>query len=101
MRCPYQVHQEVQKPRDVDPGAHVTCGKLMCKYVNHLQGTHQELTEEETKKLIFETFPVHWQQDDKKATRPLATETIPKMVEFMKLCKDVSDVDERRHHGKK
>ena len=75
--------------------------ELMCKYVNCLQGMHQELTEEEIKKLIFETFPVRWQQDYKKVKWPLATETIPKMVEFMKLCKDVSDVDERKHHGKK
>ena len=93
--------KKCKKPRDVDPRAHVMWIELMCKYAIHLQGTHQELKEEEIKKLIFETSPICLQQDNKKAKWPLPMEIITEMVEFMKLCKDVSDVDERRHNGKK
>jgi len=94
------IKEECKKPRKVDPGVHASRVETLCRYANRLQGTTTQLTEEQIKKLIFESFPDTWQNDYLKSHRQLVNDTIDQVVGYMNLCKSIADDDEEKR-GKK
>ena len=96
----YLKTDECRKKRKIDPGVHASRIETLCRYANRLNGTEQELTDDQIKKIVFETFPNKWQNDYKKSNRDFAADTITNIVSYMNLCKGIAD-DEEETRGKK
>jgi hypothetical protein len=52
------------KPQKTDTRDHTSRIETLCWYANQLDGTEQELNEEQIRKIISEYFPKTWQNDD-------------------------------------
>jgi hypothetical protein len=92
---------EIRKPRNMDPGEHASRIETLCRLANRLNGTEEELTEIQIRKLVFETFPSQWQVEYYKSQREFATDTIQGITGYMNLCKGSADTDEDRRSKKK
>ena len=81
----------VRKPKNVSPQEHADRVETLCRYSNTLPGTEPELTEAQTKNIIFETFPTSWQKEYLKKNTRIGNQTIADIVDYMDMIKGFTD----------
>ena len=86
----------VQKPYQVEPQQHADRMQTLIRYSNKLPGTEPELNEQQSKTLIFKSFPFKWQQAYIRSGRNLRNDTLMALIQYMKDEKGFSDAAESR-----
>jgi len=95
------LREEVTKPRKTEPGIHASRVETLCLYANRLEGNEPELGETQIRKIIYDTFPKRWKNSYKMSQRDFRTDTIQGIVEYMNLCKEMSDEAEEKGQKRK
>ena len=88
------------KLRSVSVGDHVSRIETLCDFANRLAGTEPELTEDQIKKIAFNSFPDDWKSTFLLHNR-LTENTLDEVVEFMSRMKQTADNSEKQRKRKR
>jgi hypothetical protein len=91
LRCPTKV-----QPRD-----HSDRVELLVRYSNRLPGLNPTMTDNQTKKLIFDQHPEKWRIAYNRSGRAIATDTLADIVHFMSDEKGYADKEEQSRRSKR
>ena len=94
--CKYLRSQACHKPRNTTPGDHAERLETLIRYTNKLPGNEPLLTNEQTKDIIFTSFPDKWQQHYGKLRRKIAEDSLEDIVGFMKDEKHFADEEDKK-----
>ena len=86
----------IQKPYQTEPQQHADRIQTLIRYSNKLPGTEPELNEQQSKIIIFKSFPFKWQQPYIRSGRNLRVDSFMDIVQYMKDEKGFSDAAESR-----
>jgi hypothetical protein len=75
--------KDFRRPMHTKPRDHATRIETLIRYTNRLPGTEPNITLQQTKNMIFESFPVAWRQSWIRAGKSLVTNTLAELVQFM------------------
>jgi hypothetical protein len=75
--------KDFHRPVHTKPRDHATRMETLIRYTNRLPGTEPDITPQQTKNMIFESFPVTWRQSWIRAGKSLVTNTLAELVQFM------------------
>ena len=76
--------RKFKKPYDMAAGEHADRMEILVKYSNKLPGMEPEMNEDQIKRLIFESFPVKWQHAYIQSGRRIQSESLIRVVQYMK-----------------
>ena len=79
------------KPYSVSAGDHADRMEILVKYANTLPGMEPPMKDTQKKRLIFESYPKRWQHAYIQSGRRIQTESLIKIVQYMKDEKSFSD----------
>lgn len=65
--------------------------EVLIRIANRLNGTAPDIDDNNTKKIIFESFRDDWQTDCLKSGNVVADQTLTQIISYMSLCKSVAD----------
>jgi hypothetical protein len=68
--------KDFHRPVHTKPRDHATRMETLVRYTNRLPGTEPDITPQQTKNMIFESFPVTWKQSWIRAGKSLVTNTL-------------------------
>ena len=89
------------KPADVSVDAHKERIETLCRYANKLQGTEALLTEGSNRSILFGSFPQKWKTKFIMSGKEVSSCNTKDIIRFMKICKQVADVEDGRNKGNK
>jgi hypothetical protein len=72
----YIKSKECAKSRSKNPGTHASRIQVLCRIANRLEGHEARLNDEQIKKYVFDSFPLHWINNYKKSRLDYATDTV-------------------------
>jgi hypothetical protein len=75
--------KEFRRPMHTKSRDHATRIETLIRYTNRLPGTEPDITPQQTRNIIFESFPVAWRQSWIRAGKSLVTNTLAELVQFM------------------
>jgi hypothetical protein len=75
--------KDFRRPMHVEPRDHATRIETLIRHANRLPGAEPDLTPQQAKNLIFESFPMKWRQNWIRAGKSLVTNTLAELVQFM------------------
>jgi hypothetical protein len=90
--------KELRRPIKVTPRDHSNRMETLVRYTNLLPGTEPNVTVQQTKNMIFKTFPETWQQNWIRSGKNLVTDSLATLVQYMsneKNFADKRDVDKK------
>ena len=91
--------KDFRRPIHAKPRDHATRVETLIRYTNRLPGTEPNITPQQMKNMIFESFPMTWRQSWIRAGKSLVTNTLPELVQFM--ANEQSFADEKDENKKK
>ena len=83
--------RSLQKPYSVAAGIHADRMETLIKYANKLPGMEPEMNNDQQKRVIFESFPSKWQHAYIQSGRRIQSESLVRIVQYMKDEKSFSD----------
>ena len=83
--------RDFSKPFNVAAGDHADRMEILVKYANTLPGMEPPMTDDQKKRLIFESYPTRWQHAYIQSGRRIQGESLVRIVQYMKDEKSFSD----------
>ena len=91
----YLKSDKSQKPLDKSVSDHQDRMEEIMRYSTYLEGARENLSEDETKTILFTSFPVAWQINYKRSQPPLQRLAIEDVMIFMRQEKEFSDASKK------
>ena len=87
------------RPVHTKPREHATRMETLIRYTNRLPGTEPNITAQQTKNIICESFPLTWRQSWIRSGKSLVNNTLAELVQFM--ANEQTFADEKDKTNKK
>jgi len=97
--CVIKHLKDFRRPAHAKPRDRATRAETLVRCTNHLPGAEPNITPQQMKSMIFESFPVTWRQSWIRAGESSVTNTLPELAQFM--ANEQSFADERDESKKK
>jgi len=97
--CMIECLKDFRRPIHAKPQDHATRIETLIRHTNRLPGTEPNVTPQQMKSVIFESFPVTWRQSWVRAGKNLVTNTLAELVQLM--ANEQSFADDKKKSRKK
>ena len=91
----------LKRPVGEDPDEFANRMQTLARYANKLPGIEPQLTEDQIKVIIFNSFPEDWRTAYIRADKSLSTEPLTKILQFMKNEKGFADKKDNKNPYKR
>ena len=92
----YLKSEGCRKPKETSVSDHQDRMEEMIRYCMYLEGARDNLSDDETKTIIFNSFPAQWQINYKRSQSALQQTSIKYVMIFMSQEKELSDAANKK-----